>query len=209
MKNVLEIIKNNENISQEAITTKLKSGLPLSDEEVLAYKLTDEDKEVYKIINKVLDGNYVSGFDFMDFLATPQARILIPRTIIGTMRQASDPMYLASTFFKKVRIKGNQGIIFPSIGVMKAHDIAEGAEIPQETITWQQHRDGFIATGKVGVRVQFTEDLLRACEFDIISLMLSEAGRSLGRHAEQKAYTEWISHGFTVFDNALRKKRSC
>ena len=141
-----------------------------------------------------------------DFLATPQAKVLIPRVIVGTMRKAADPLYLASQFFKKVRLKSGQAVMFPSIGVMRAYDVAEGQEIPQETIDWQRHKGGFITTGKSGVRVQFSDDILQDCEFDIVGMMLSEAGRAMARHKEQKAFTEWLSHGWVVFDNALRKK---
>ena len=43
-------------------------------------------------------------------------------------------------------------------------------------------------------------------EFDIIGMMLSEAGRAMARHKEQKAFNEFITHGHTVFDNKLRRQ---
>ena len=62
-----------------------------------------------------------------------------------------------------------------------------------------------IKINKSGVRVQFTDDVRKETEFDIIGMMLSEAGRAMGRHKEQKAYIEWLMHGWTVFDNDLRQ----
>ena len=37
-------------------------------------------------------------------------------------------------------------------------------------------------------------------------MMLSEAGRAMARHKEQKAFNEWLTHGHIVFDNELRKQ---
>lgn len=65
-----------------------------------------------------------------------------------------------------------------------------------------------ISTGKSGVRIQFSEELIKDCEFDIVGMMLSEAGRAMARHKEQKAFVEFMMHGWTVFDNNLRKKNS-
>ncbi|MGH0051826.1 MAG: phage major capsid protein, partial [Sphaerochaetaceae bacterium] len=144
------------------------------------------------------------GFEIKDFLATPQAQVLIPQVIIGTMKKAADPNYLASKFFKKIRMTTGQAVIFPTIGVMRAYDVAEGQEIPQETIDWQQHKTSLIKVGKAGLRVQVTEELMKDADWDIVSMLLQEAGRAMSRHTEQKAFVEWLAHGWTVFDNTLR-----
>lgn len=204
--NILDRIAEQDEAVQKVISDKLEKGAELTDEEVRAYKLTDTDAEVMKLFKRVVDGENIQGFTLQDFLATPQAKVLIPRVVIGTMRKAADPMYLASAFYKKIRMKSGQAIMFPSIGVMRAHDVAEGQEIPQETLDWQLHKGSLISIGKSGVRVQFTEELIKDCEFDIVGMMLSEAGRAMARHKEQKAFTEWLMHGWTVFDNAIRKQ---
>ena len=201
MFNIIDSIKDKEKKLQDTVADKLKNGVDLTDYEIINYKLTDEDLEVANLFKRIVDGEKIPGFDLKDFLATPQAKVLVPRVIIGTMKKASEPMYLASAMYKKVKLKSGQAVLFPSIGVMRAHDVAEGQEIPQETLDWQRHKGSFITTGKSGVRVQFTDDLLNECEFDIVGLMMSEAGRAMARHKEQKAFTEWISHGWIVFDN--------
>lgn len=126
---ILDRIAEQESRLQEVIDSKLLKGEMLTDEEVRNYKLTDKDIQVMDIFNKMASGNSISGFSFNDFLASPQAKVLVPRVIIGTMKKAADPMYLASEFFKKIRMKSGQAIMFPSIGVMKAYDVAEGQEI--------------------------------------------------------------------------------
>ena len=62
-----------------------------------------------------------------DFLATPSAQILIPKIVLGAMRETVEPMYIAVKFMEKIRMKSGQSMIFPSIGTIpRAYDIAEG-----------------------------------------------------------------------------------
>ena len=86
---------------------------------------------------------------------------------------------------------------------MRAHDVAEGQEIPEETVDWQL-QNSLIHVGKSGVRIQYSDELQSDLEFDLISVLLQEAGRAMARLKEQKAFDEWLRHGWTVFDNSLR-----
>ena len=191
---------------QESIKDKLNKNIPLTDYEVANYVLDEKDKEVLNLFDMKLKGEYVPGFELKDFLATPQAKVLIPKVVVGAMRKAADPVYLASNFYKKIKLKTGQAIMFPSIGVMRAYDVAEGQEIPEDSIDWQRHKGTFITTNKCGVRIQFTEEVLQETEFDIVGLMTSEAGRAMARHSEQKAFAEWSAHSWKVFDNSIRDK---
>lgn len=204
--NILDQMEQANASLQKELQDKLQKGMPLSDAEIDQYQLTEDDTKVFKAFGDVLDGKVVPGFNFKDFLASPSAKVLIPRVIIGTMRQAADPVYLASKFFKKIRLKNGQAVMFPSIGVMRAHDVAEGQEIPEETVDWQLHKNSLIHVGKSGVRIQYSDELQSDLEFDLISVLLQEAGRAMARLKEQKAFDEWLRHGWTVFDNSLRAK---
>lgn len=202
--NILDQMEASKLAMQKTIEDKLKNNMPLTDADVENYQLNDSDEQVYKAFSNLLDGRNVPGFTFKDFLSSPSAKVLIPRVVIGTMRQAADPVYLASKFYKKIRLKNGQAVMFPSIGVMRAHDVAEGQEIPEETIDWQLHKNSLIHVGKSGVRIQYTDELQSDLEFDLLSVLIAEAGRAMARLKEQKAFGEWMGHGWTVFDNAQR-----
>ena len=204
--NILDQMEQANAAIQKDLQKKLENGQNLTDAELEQYQLTDADSKVFKAFGDVLDGKTVPGFNFKDFLASPSAKVLIPRVIIGTMRTAADPVYLASKFYKKIRLKNGQAVMFPSIGVMRAHDVAEGQEIPEETVDWQLHKNSLIHVGKSGVRIQYSDELQSDLEFDLISVLLQEAGRAMARLKEQKAFDEWLRHGWTVFDNSLRSR---
>ncbi|AIY85330.1 putative major head protein (plasmid) [Clostridium baratii str. Sullivan] len=203
---LLDKIKEAKKRMQEDIEGKLANNGNITDYDTSVYELSDEDAEIMDYFVRSQNGETVPGFNLQDFLGTPQAKVLIPRVLIGTMRKAQEPYYVASEFFKKVRLKNSSSIILPSIGVMKAHDIPEGAEIPAETLDWQKHKNKHIYATKSGIRLQYSEDTMKECEFDLLNIMVSEAGRALVRHAEQKAFIELLKHGHPVFDNALRAK---
>ena len=205
-KSVLENIKNYESNIQDSIQAKLNRGEILNDADLKAYKLTAEDEAMLEILDRVQSGQNVPGFDINDFLASPQAKVLIPKVIIGQARKSADPIYLASNFFKKISLKNGQAVMFPEFGVMRAYDVAEGQEVPQESIDWQVNTNNMIKVGKSGLRIQYSEELFKDTEFDIVSMLVSEAGRAMARHKEQKAFTDWLAHSWTVFDNDLRAK---
>ena len=201
--NVLDSMAQANAKIQDELQKKLEKGMPLSDAELDQYQLTDNDKKILEAFTNTLDGKTVPGFNFKDFLASPSAKVLIPRVIIGTMRQAADPVYLASKFYKSIRLKNGQAVMFPSIGVMRAHEVAEGQEIPEETVDWQLHKNSLISVGKVGIRIQYSDELQSDLEFDLVSVLLQEAGRAMARLKEQKAFDEWRRHSWKVFDNDL------
>lgn len=126
---LLEKIANDEKSFQDSLEAKLKAGGYLSDEEIARYKLNDNDEKIAELADRIFNGEKIQGFNFNDFLGTPQAKVLIPKILIGTMKKAADPLYLASSFYKKVRFKTGQALMFPEFGVMRAHDVAEGQEI--------------------------------------------------------------------------------
>ena len=199
-------IQDYEKNLQSIIKRKIENGEELTEYEMKAYQLSDEDKQMADLLDKMQDGMNIPGFGIKDFLASPAAKVLIPKVLIGAARKAADPVYLASDFFTKMTLKNGNLSMFPEFGVMRAYDVAEGQEIPQNSIDWQLKTNNQIKVGKSGLRIQYSDELFRDVEFDIVNMLLSEGGRALARHKEQKAFTEWLSHGHVAIDNELFKK---
>ena len=181
-------------------TEQEKQQLKLSEEEV---KIVSQFQEALQ--NGLLDGTYSGKLPkFNQMLATPSAQVLIPRVIVGAMREVTEPMFIGSSFYQRIRLDNGQAMVFPSIGVMRAFDAAEGGEIAEDTLDWQTHEGVEVRVGKSGVRVRVTEEMIADSQWDIVAMMIREAGRALGRHKEQKAFVQFSKHGHPVFDNAKR-----
>ena len=176
----------------------------LTDQEINDYKITDIDKKNVEDIQKAMNGEVVRDMiSFKDFLATPSAQILIPKVTLGTMREVSEPMYVASRFFNTVRLKSGISMVFPSIGtIARAYDVAEGQEIPEETMDWQAHEGTEIKVGKVGLRLRVTDEMISDSQWDIVNMMIKAAGRAMARHQELKAFTALRNHTHTIIDNS-------
>lgn len=204
--NILEQMQKANDAQQAEFQKRLQNGGYLEDSEIDAYQLTEDDQKIFQAFSDHVGGKTVPGFNFKDFLASPSAKVLIPRVIIGTMRTAADPVYLASKFYKKIRLTNGSAMMFPSIGVMRAHEVAEGQEIPEETVDWQLHKNSQIAVRKAGVRIAYTDELQSDVEFDLLSVLISEAGRAMARLKEEKAFDEWLRHSWVVFDNNIKSR---
>lgn len=186
-------------------------GKILTPQEIRNYRLSEEEIKMMDGFKLAMlgedEGSISDTMDLdmprmKDFLATPSAQVLLPKVVIGAMREVSEPLYMASKFLQKVRLKQGQSMVFPSTGtIARAYDIAEGQEIPEETMDWQLHESNEIRVGKVGLRLRVTDEMITDSQWDIIAMMVKAAGRAIARHKEKKIFTAFTQHGHTVIDN--------
>lgn len=171
--------------------------------------LNEHEQMVMESFTKLAEGELPHDeFRLKEFLSTPSAQVLLPRVIVGAMREAAEPLYVGTKMLQKIRLKSGQSMIFPSIGVMRAYDVGEGQEIPEDTIDWQTHETPEIRVGKSGVRVRVSDEMISDSQWDIVSMLIKQAGRAMARHKEQKAFYQFRKHGHTVFDNLLSDPRA-
>lgn len=142
-----------------------------------------------------------SRFNLREALTTPDASIIMPRVISDVMRDAAEPMYIGSKLLKKVQLTEGRSIEFPSMSAIRAHDVGEIQEFPEETPDFQRHETTEIRVGKVGLRVAVSEEMLNDSQWDVIGILLQKAGQAMARHKEEKIFNEFSSHGHVIFDN--------
>lgn len=137
-----------------------------------------------------------------EFLATPSAKQLIPRLVIGAARRAMEPLYVGTRLLRPVTMRQAGDIVmFPSFGAMKADFVGEGEQYPRGSVDWQKHQGAEIRVRKHGIQVDVTEETIKYSMWDVLGMHLEEAGRALARHKEQQAFRNFSRHGHTVFDN--------
>ena len=92
---IIQEMSAKDELIQKALHDKMLSEAFLTEDEVDLYKLTTEDAEINKLANRLFDGEEIPGFTFKDFLGTPQAKVLVPKIVIVTMKKSAEPIYLA------------------------------------------------------------------------------------------------------------------
>lgn len=137
-----------------------------------------------------------------DALSVSNAPLLFPKVISNIVREAVEPLLVATSLLQRINYSYGQTITFPAVGALVAADIAEGQEYPERTL--QMGGATVTATiGKSGIAVKVTDEMVRYSQFDVIGLHLRAAGRALARHKEVKVFNYIRSMGVTAFDNLV------
>lgn len=144
----------------------------------------------------------VSGgrVNITDAISVPDAPVLLPKVMSNVVREAQEPLLVGTSLLQRIQYSYGQVITMPAMGALEAADIAEGQEYPER----QPDIGGSTVTasiGKSGVAFKVTEEMIRYSQFDIIGMMLRNAGRALARHKEKKIFNMIRSLGVCVFDN--------
>ncbi len=147
------------------------------------------------------DSARVTYTELVDALGTTEASIFIPRVMTRIVREAVEPVLVITNLFRRLRVPGATSVVqFPSVGAIQAFDIAEGEEYPDQKLEGAGYTIAKI--GKSGLKVRFTEEVLRYSSFDLIGLHVRAAGRALARLKEVKTANQLETQGITSFDNS-------
>ena len=128
--------------------------------------------------------------------------MLIERTIAEVVKEAVEPNIVLTGLLQTINFSHGTQLTFPAMGAFTAADIPEGGEYPERSLDFAGQ---VVATiGKSGVAVKMTEEMLRYSLFDVMSMHLRAAGRSLIRWKEQKVADMIIDNAGganTLFNN--------
>lgn len=128
--------------------------------------------------------------------------LLIPRVLSTIVREAIEPNLVLTPLLTRINFSAGTRVSFPSFGGLSnaAADIAEGMEYPAGTMEMGGETECII--GKSGIAVQVTEEQKRYSQYDIISMNIRAAGRSLARLKERKVAQLITDNGVTLIDNS-------
>ena len=137
-------------------------------------------------------------------LTTADANILIPKVISQVVTEAAEPLYLVSQFFQKVQLNEGRSMEFIHFGAIRAFEIGEGQEYPNQTLNLASGEIGTVdvKVKKYGLKVQITDEMISDSQWDVIGLHLKAAGRAMARKKEEVIFEEFNKHGHVVFDAA-------
>lgn len=140
-------------------------------------------------------------------LTTADANILMPKVIQQVVTESAESQYLASQFFKRINLTEGRAMEFIHFGAIRAAEIAEGQEYPNQTLNLTKEGIGTVdvKVKKYGLKVQITDEMITDSQWDVIGLHLEAAGRALARLKEENMFREFSRHGHVVFDAKMFK----
>lgn len=138
-------------------------------------------------------------------LTTADANLMIPKVISQVVTEAAEPMLLASQFFQKVQLNEGRSMEFIHFGAIRAFEIGEGMEYPNQTLNLTKQGIGTVdvKVKKYGLKVQITDEMISDSQWDVIGLHLKAAGRAMARKKEEVIFEEFNRHGHVVYDAKL------
>ncbi|MFS1019744.1 MULTISPECIES: phage major capsid protein [Enterococcus] len=141
----------------------------------------------------------------MEALTSQDASILMPKVIQQVVTEAAEAEYLASLFFKKIKISEGRSMEFIHFGAIRASEVAEGQEYPEQTLNLTKNGTGTVdvRVKKYGLKISITDEMISDSSWDVIGLHLQAAGRALARLKEENMFRHFSSHGHVVFDGKL------
>lgn len=203
------------------IQEMLKQNNDLREAAKLQWKDFDEGKlakapsvkvESFDMIEKMIrnaNSDFSKGrVSLRETLTSTDTVKLIPKVIEGKLREAAEPEYLATRFFKTVQVdQGNSTVyVIPVVGELRAFEVAEGARYNEDNVDFNTLENGTfeVRVKKVGLKVSITSEALMDSAWDIMGINISKMGRAMARYKEEWCFNNFSDHGHIIFDNNLR-----
>lgn len=130
---------------------------------------------------------------------TPDAPILFPKVLSNVLREAAETAHVLTPLFDVVRTDARL-VEFPAVNAIQASHIPEGQEYPEQQLDFAKQVEGKVT--KKGVKVSFTEEVIKDSQWDIIGLHVRAAGRAMARLKEQIALDRFTEAATVDFDNS-------
>ena len=151
-------------------------------------------------LKKMLQSKNLKDNQINEMLTSGKAEFLIPQVVIGAVLEGAEPMQLFSPLFQTIPFNAGNVVEFPALGELRASDVAEGAEYPEQDFEMTQYRNLTIRVGKCGLMLRVTEETIQNSQWDVLGYWLRAAGRAMTRHKEQKCAVAMTRSGHVVFD---------
>jgi hypothetical protein len=173
------------------------------------------DPAVFDLIEKMIlntQGDFSKGrATVQETLMSTDVTRLIPKVIEGKMREAAEPEYLATRFFKTVQVPdgGTYSYIIPYIGEIYASEVSEGGRYNEQyaDINMVERGSLEIRIKKFGIKISLTEEAITDGAWDLYSMNVAQMGRAMARCKEEQCFNEFTIHGNTIFDNAIKDQQ--
>lgn len=150
--------------------------------------------------HKLKSGKQLSMKDTLTMFETP---MWIPKVINNAVQEAVEPKLIATSLLQRLPFDGI-GVVtdLPVLGALDGDfEVGEGEAYPELRVTYGPGAQIAKAPAKYGLAVKFTEEVIRYSQFDIMTMVMSQAGKALARNKEEKIFNMWYQLARTTHDN--------
>lgn len=191
-------------ILQEAEEQLIPEGLTLSNGEPYTVQ---HFKETRAVLNALMSTSgkphNLPHLDMGEALATPDISIAFPTAISDVLLRPKEPQMIAQTLLAKtITMPTVRQIEFPTLGAIRAFDIAETREIPEQALDFHKYMTE-VKVQKTGLRLALSQDVIKDSMWDLLALYTEAAGYAMLRHKEEKIFREFTAKSQVIFDNTL------
>lgn len=174
-----------------------------------APKVSSKSFDIMEKMVLNMNGDYSKGRTTVaEGLTSTDVVKLIPKVIEGELREAAEPVYLATKFMSTIHVEGGSANVYvvPVVGELYAHEVGEGTRYQEESVDFNTVENGQleVRVKKVGLRVKITEEAIADSSWDIYGINVRKMGRAMARFKEEQVFNAFSDHGTPVFDNDLR-----
>jgi hypothetical protein len=134
-------------------------------------------------------------------IASNDASIWIPSVVQNVLQQAAEPILVGANLLRQVRLNAGNSYQFMALGQIRAFEIDEAAEYPEQALAMRQMAEGRVS--KKGLAISMTDEVIADSQWGIWGLHVEAAGRALARLKEEIIWNDVNNIGVTVFDNTV------
>jgi hypothetical protein len=184
-------------------------------EEPLAEVKTSEEKSYTRkefelsrqVLNRLMSTtgkpHDLPEISMQEALSSADFSVVFKTAVSDVLQRPKEPVMIGQTILAKtITLPSVRQIEIPVLGAIRAFDIGETQEIPEQSPAVTTHMTE-VKVQKVGLRLALSEDVINDSQWDLLALMLEAAGYAMKRHKEQKIFNEFNDHCVAVFDNHL------
>lgn len=140
---------------------------------------------------------------FHDMITSGDLKRFVPKVVTYMLRGGIEPrMVIAKSLFKNVQVDDQIQVDIGYFGPLEAYEQPEGRD-------WKESQISFgngdmiqpIIYRRIGVQFRITDSAKRLGGYDVIRLMISEAGKALVRYKEKRCMDAIEVAGITLYDN--------
>jgi hypothetical protein len=196
------------------MTIKELAAKSLREELKLAYgapteSLSEADQyEQYKQTQKLLEqlmspGTHrrVPKVDMSEAVFAADFKLLFPKVVQSVMQRPQEPLFLGQSLLARtVQVDGAKIMSFPSFGVIRAFEVADGQEYPEQDLAFASNATE-IRTKRYGLKITISQEVIDESQWDILAMHIEAAGNAMKRLKEEKIFAEYEARSVVAFDN--------